>query len=348
MIQRSTSPSADINVLTATQSTEQRRFQAKQAQIEAYKAQLAKQRLLAQDFERRYASAISPIERKKAQLSLSIILYLDRRLDAKGLSKTIRAEMAQIIVMIAQSLMRSSVQAGDVPTIEALQAKHSVASQDDDRDALSEKIDAIFEEALRSDWNQQLQEQEKELAREAAKKAHIASRTKKSKAKDSSKETPEEIEAQQSLREVYRRLVSLLHPDREPDAAERLRKTALMVEANAASAKQDLLALLQLQWQVLAQTEGAIAQIADNKLRQFNLMLDKQLTTLERELMAEESKFRRNFGIGQTQSLQAKSLSRVLRDHVNHGKDDLEQMADSLDIIQDDVGLKYWVRAQGL
>jgi hypothetical protein len=38
----------------------------------------------------------------------------------------------------------------------------------------------------------------------------------------------------------------------------------------------------------------------------------------------------------------------VLRDHVNHGKDDVEQMAESLDLIQDDVGLKYWVRAQGL
>jgi hypothetical protein len=77
-------------------------------------------------------------------------------------------------------------------------------------------------------------------------------------------------------------------------------------------------------------------------------MLDKQLTILELELSSEEFKFRRNFGIGQAQGLQAKTLSRVLRDHVNHGKDDLEQMADSLDLIQDDVGLKYWVRAQGL
>jgi hypothetical protein len=215
-----------------------------------------------------------------------------------------------------------------------------MASQGDDSGEFVEKIDAIFEEVLRSDWSEQTKAQE----REAAKKEHAAARTKKSKAK----ENPEDVGAEQSLREVYRRLVSLLHPDREPDAAERLRKTALMVEANAANAKQDLLALLQIQWRVLAQNSDAIAQIADNKLRQFNLMLDKQLTTLERELLSEEFKFRRNFGIGQTQSLQAKTLNRVLRDSVNHGKDDLEQMADSLDLIQDDVGLKYWVRAQGL
>jgi hypothetical protein len=340
LIQRSTSPSVEVAALAAAPSKEQQLFQAKQAQIEAYKAQLEAQRALVHDFERRYAAAIAPIERKKAQLSLSIILYLDRRLDAKGLSKTIRAEMVEMIVTIAQSLLYSSVQAEHLPTIEALQAKYSLASREDDAGRWGEKIDAIFEEVLRSDWNEQTKEQE----REAAKKAHLASRAKK--AKD--KETPDEIDAQQSLREVYRRLVSLLHPDREPDAQERLRKTALMVEANAANAKQDLLALLQIQWRVLAQSEGAMAQIAEHKLRQFNVMLDKQLTTLELELSSEEFKFRRNFGIGQAQGLQAKTLNRVLRDHVNHGKDDLEQMADSLDLIQDDVGLKYWVRAQGL
>ena len=159
MTQRSISPSvelsADAVACEATPSKEQQRFQAKQAQIEAYKGQLAEQRALALDFEQRYAATINPIERKKAHLSLSIILYLDRRLDAKGLSKTIRTEMAEIIVMIAQSLMHSSVQAEQVSTLEALQAKHSVASCDDDIDALGEKIDAIFEEVLRSDWSEQ-------------------------------------------------------------------------------------------------------------------------------------------------------------------------------------------------
>lgn len=340
MTQRSISPSGEVEAAAAAQSKEQQRFQAKQAQIETYKTQLAQQRLLAQEFERRYAAAISPIERKKSQLSLAIILHLDRRLDTKGLSKTLRAEMGEIIFMISYSLLQAEVLTENLSTLEALQAKYSKAFQADTGSDFSEKIDAIFEEVLRSEWNEQTKDQQ----REVAKKAHLASRVAKAKAKAS----PDELDAQQSLREVYRRLVSLLHPDREPDADERLRKTALMVEANAANAKQDLLALLQIQWRVLAQNSDAIAQIADSKLRQFNLMLDKQLSTLERELMAEEFKFRRNFGIGQAQSLQAKTLNRVLRDSVNHAKDDLEQLADSLDLIQDDVGLKYWVRAQGL
>jgi hypothetical protein len=338
LIQRSTSPSVEVIGVAAAPSQEQRRFQAKQAQIETYKTQLAQQRTLAQDFERRYAAAMTPIEDKKSLTSLAIILYLDRRLDSKGLSKTTRAEVGEIIFMIAHSLLQVGMLGEHLQAVEALQGKHRMASQENDVAAYGEKLDAIFEEVLRTDWN----EKNKAEEREAAKKEHLASRAKKSKMK----ENPEEVEAQQSLREVYRRLVSLLHPDREPDEQERLRKTVLMMEANAANAKQDLLGLLQIQWRVLAQSEGAIGQIADNKLRQFNLMLDKQLTTLERELSSEEFKFRRNFGLGPTQSLQAKTLNRVLRDHVNHAKDDLEQMADSLDLIQDDVGLKYWVSAQ--
>lgn len=340
MIQRSTSQSVDVIAVAAAPSQEQQRFQAKQAQIESYKTQLAQQRALEQDFERRYAAAMAPIEDKKSLASLAIILYLDRRLDTKGLSKTLRTQISEIVFMIAHSLLQVGMLGEHLQEVEALQAKYRIASHEGDGNAYFKKIDAIFEEVLREDWN----EQAKAHAREAAKKEHLASRAKKSKAK----ETPEEIDAQQSLREVYRRLVSFLHPDRESDTAERLRKTALMVEANAANAKQDLLALLQLQWRVIAQSEGAVAQIADNKLRQFNLMLDKQLSNLQQELSSEEFRFRRNFGIGPVQSLQAKMLNRVLRDHVNHSKDDLEQLADSLTLIQDDVGLKYWVTAQGL
>ena len=52
------------------------------------------------------------------------------------------------------------------------------------------------------------------------------------------------LEASQSVRDVYRKLVSALHPDREADGAERERKTALMQRANQAYERNDLLELL--------------------------------------------------------------------------------------------------------
>jgi len=50
----------------------------------------------------------------------------------------------------------------------------------------------------------------------------------------------EQMDARTAIRTVFRQLASALHPDREPDAQERERKTALMSEVNAAYDKNDL------------------------------------------------------------------------------------------------------------
>ena len=50
----------------------------------------------------------------------------------------------------------------------------------------------------------------------------------------------EQHDADTLLRRLFRQLASALHPDRETDPQARLRKTALMSEANAAYEKRDL------------------------------------------------------------------------------------------------------------
>ncbi|MFM2341218.1 MAG: hypothetical protein RLZZ592_871 [Pseudomonadota bacterium] len=94
-----------------------------------------------------------------------------------------------------------------------------------------------------------------------------------------------------SLREVYRRLASRLHPDREPDEAERARKTALMQQANQAYAAGDLLALLELQRlhlpePVAAPVVAAAAAGGDEeaRLRDLIALLGAQRERLQAEL----------------------------------------------------------------
>ncbi|WP_143605999.1 hypothetical protein [Variovorax sp. 54] len=52
------------------------------------------------------------------------------------------------------------------------------------------------------------------------------------------------------MRDIFRKLASAPHPDRETDAQQRKVKTALMQKANQAYAANDLLALLELQLQL--------------------------------------------------------------------------------------------------
>lgn len=92
--------------------------------------------------------------------------------------------------------------------------------------------------------------------------------------------------ASAAVRDIYRRLASALHPDREPDERERLRKTALMQQANQAYADTDLLTLLGLQLKLDQLDEAALQALARERLMQFNDLLTEQCRQLRRELTA--------------------------------------------------------------
>src|SRR5260370_34474944 len=75
------------------------------------------------------------------------------------------------------------------------------------------------------------------------------------------REQVEQAELSLSIREVYRKLASALHPDREPDPQERERKTPLMPRANQPDGKNSLLQLLQLQLELEYIDQSAINNI---------------------------------------------------------------------------------------
>ena len=81
-----------------------------------------------------------------------------------------------------------------------------------------------------------LDDEQRKAAKRAAKKAQKQAQ-KKSTAADKGEVPPallREADAKSAIRTVFRQLASALHPDREPDEQERLRKTGLMSEVNAA------------------------------------------------------------------------------------------------------------------
>jgi hypothetical protein len=88
------------------------------------------------------------------------------------------------------------------------------------------------------------------------------------------------LASKQSLRDLMRKLVSALHPDREPDDSERMRKTELMKRVNDAFERSDLLALLSLQLEIEQIAVADIAKLSDARIQQYNLVLEDQLQTL--------------------------------------------------------------------
>lgn len=105
-------------------------------------------------------------------------------------------------------------------------------------------------------------------------------------------------DAGQSLRDVFRRLASALHPDRESDPAERARKTVLMQQANQAYEANDLMSLLRLQVEADQLDPERLASVPEDRLRGYNLLLKEQIATVDSQIDDTQSALREEFGNG--------------------------------------------------
>lgn len=106
------------------------------------------------------------------------------------------------------------------------------------------------------------------------------------------REEKKELEARnitKSVRTIYMDLVKAFHPDREPDTAERERKTQIMQRVTEAYEKNDLLALLRLQLEFERIDQDHIENLAESHLKNYNKLLREQSSELEGELQMLQS-----------------------------------------------------------
>ena len=89
-----------------------------------------------------------------------------------------------------------------------------------------------------------------------------------------------------SMRAIFRKLVSELHPDRETDLKEHARKTQLMQKVNKAYKNGDLFTLLEMQRGIEHGAAAGPAGVTDERFRHYNHVLEKQSVRLRQELAA--------------------------------------------------------------
>lgn len=166
-------------------------------------------------------------------------------------------------------------------------------------------------------------------------------------AKQLAKEAQQQAEEQQislSIREVYRKLASTLHPDRETDARERERKTALMQRVNEAYEKRNLLQLLKLQLELEHIDQNAVNNISEDRLKHYNKILKEQLVELEQEIFHVEGGFVMQSGIDPFKKASPRTIMRHLASEiveVQHAIRDIEK--DMLEF-EDIKKVKAWLK----
>jgi hypothetical protein len=195
-------------------------------------------------------------------------------------------------------------------------------------------------------WQRQQQaDEDRKAAKRAARKAQKQAQKKSAAAEKG--EVPaalmRELDAKSAIRTIFRQLASALHPDREPDETERLRKTALMSEVNAAYEKNDLTTLLRLQMQV---TQVSSARMADEKLIAMSLLLKEQVAALEDDLDQLQSRLSRELCVPVRADADEAALSQSLQRIQADQRHTADSLASDLRRIHNDAELKRWLKEQ--
>jgi hypothetical protein len=201
-------------------------------------------------------------------------------------------------------------------------------------------------------WQRQQQaDEDRKTAKRAARKAQKQAQKKSAAAEKG--EVPavltRELDAKSAFRTIFRQLASALHPDREPDEQERLRKTGLMSEVNAAYEKNDLTTLLRLQMQVSQvnpQNKVGTARMADDKLIAMSLLLKEQVAALEDDLDQLENRLSRELCVPVRAEADEAALSQSLQRIQADQRHSADSLAADLRRIQNEAELKRWLKEQ--
>jgi len=341
----------------AQSSPAQKRFNQLVGQAEKLVGKMEATRQAADAHRIRFASCIPPLEAERDGYMREMALWLAGRLQKKGLTAKQKAMATDLLCGLAGPMAAQ----GDAQ-MQALHDAHSpqplVDVQKDaaadmqrmmedmlgeslNEDGTSfESVEDLMQAAMRKMQAQEAQDLEAR-ARRAAKKKKTPAQLKKEQ-----QAAAHAQDADGALRTLYRQLASALHPDREPDPQEQLRKTALMKEANAAYERRDLLALLQLQLQADLADADHVASLAQEKLAALTALLKERVEVLNQELLTLQHQAMAEFGLPPYATFSESSLKRHLLMQQQDLQADIAMMQLDLQRVQDDAYLKRWLKQQ--
>ncbi len=279
-------------------------------------------------FHSLFAAKLHPLQDERDTIHRALVLFLDAQLFRDGWSEFDRSTMRQVLCKMAELLFGGKYH-DDMEVLFDRYSEISLADRTaEQKRELAEDLEAAFGVDMKAADSEQKPE---EMLREALRKleadeaagaqaaeaqAEEASAAMKRNTRKSARVREEEkqaLDAGNLLKQIYRKLTSALHPDREAEHEERLRKTALMTEVNKAYADGNLLKLLHLQWEALKIDARAAGAMADDKLKVINQTLAQQRDELKMECRELETMIRERFHLPPTGALTTASLQKALK-----------------------------------
>jgi PIN domain nuclease of toxin-antitoxin system len=333
---------------------QQKRFNTLIRQIEQARQTLAAWHENIGVYRQAHAQVLLPQQTALMAARREWVFALDVLLGRPGWTRAERGTLRDLVCDMAGELLHAGE---DDAALKALFAKHAEVDFDTERQemvrAMKNMTEAVTgldlgdDEGIDTDADlfERMQQglQERAAAEEAKRGAKAAPRRK------SAAQQRREAEAQQatqSVREIFRKLASALHPDRETDEQQREIKTALMQKVNQAYAGDDLLTLLELQLQIEQIDAGHIANASAQRLKHYNKVLSEQLAELRAELERVETGFRIDFGLEAGWGMNPRKLGQLLEQNSRELRAELSQQQHDMRMLADVAATKRWLKRQ--
>lgn len=256
--------------------------------------------------QQRVAQDLAPLLRQHEERRADMVRLLDRAYETGKWGARERKKLEHIILEMCQELIGEQ----KMDDLKPIYNKYSGSDFDEDDTEAEEATASLMREMMQQMFGinipedadvstpekmqaylaermEQQEAEEEERKRKAAERRAQKPKTAKQiereekKAEKDQKKAEEEAKTTKSVREVYLDLVKAFHPDREPDEAERQRKTEIMQRVTDAYERNDLLALLQLQLELERIDQNHLETMAEEKLQHFNKLLRKQAAELD-------------------------------------------------------------------
>jgi hypothetical protein len=319
----------------------QRKFNQLIERLTLQRQELARWQAFRQIYLQQLAERYQPALARLQEKQIAMARLLDRILDGKALGQRERAKVRDILSDLLSGLLAESQD----PEFVRLHDKYADRSFADEQQEHVDVMRTLASEAFGLDVEayqggespEELAQWLDEQVRAGYAEPQQAPRRKKS-AKTIARETLRDEAAQgatRAVREIFRKLVSELHPDRETDPAEHARKTELMQRVNQAYKAGDLLALLELQLSIEQIDPTALAGLAEERLRHYIHVLGEQSRRLRDELAEFIAPFAMAMGESPVRKLSPAIVQRALEADIREIKALVRTLAADLARFQD-------------
>lgn len=332
------------------QTLEQQRFQFLIRQIEQARKALTDLEGRIQAFRQHRQEKLQPARESLTRALRETVFAIDRLLDQRGWSRLDQAALRDILTGTAEVLIET---AGDDAEIKGVYNKHSNVDFDTLKQDEFQRLKAEAEEVtglnlgededIRNEDDLVQRLYEEMAARESAEQEESLENRRE---KPSKRSEDNAQLAKQALREIYRKLASAVHPDRETDSQRRDAKNALMQRINQAYAANDLLSLFEIQIEIDQLDSDQIANLGAQRLRHYNRLLAEQLEQIRTKTRTIEASAGEEHGVEIDDGFSLHKLGPQIQRQVRRLRAEVTRQEQFLRVLADKAATRRWLKQQ--